>query len=501
MSSLIDALYRHAAEMPNKMALHDAHGKLTYTELLEHVQTMAARLSVLSPRAIGIFADNGRAWAITDLAAWLANIPIVPLPTFFSNAQLEHVLHSAGIDLVISDNFDRLSQLPALHNADTFSFFNELKYAQLHTAKNISLPDDTWKVTFTSGTTGDPKGVCLGREQLEIVAEQLRNTSGANSDDRHLCLLPLSTLLENIGGLYAPLLAGATICLPNLHQLGLCGSSGLQAEKLLSGIISWRPSTAIMVPQLLQALIALARTGADTPRTLRYIAVGGAPVSINLLNAAESIGLPVFEGYGLSECASVIAVNHPQAHRVGSVGKPLPHIRVSFADDGEIRVHGLRWRGYLGENPHPAATDFIATGDIGYLDDAGFLFITGRKKNIFISAFGRNIAPEWVERELIAQAPILQAAVFGEARAFNCAVIVANANASAIAIESAISAANQTLPDYARVHAWIRATEPFTPNNELATANGRWRRENIFRAYAQHIDALYQTEIKLAGAV
>jgi long-subunit acyl-CoA synthetase (AMP-forming) len=135
------------------------------------------------------------------------------------------------------------------------------------------------------------------------------------------------------------------------------------------------------------------------------------------------------------------------------------------------------------------------------LDDAGFLFITGRKKNIFITAFGRNVAPEWVERELVAQAPILQAAVFGEARAFNCAVIVASTGASVTAIESAVNAANQLLPDYARVHTWILATAAFSTVNEFSTANGRLRRERIFSAYAQSIDALYPTEIKIAGAL
>lgn len=501
MSLLVDALRRYAFSTPNKVALHDADGTLTYAELLAQVQALAAQLRDLSPRALGIFADNSREWAVMDLAAWLADTPIVPLPKFFSNTQLENVLRKAGIDIVVSDNFERLAQLSSLRDIEKIPLLNELRYAFVRDPAISVIPNGTWKITFTSGTTGDPKGVCLGREQLEIVAAQLCGSSNASDDDRHLCLLPLSMLLENIGGLYVPVLAGATICLPKPNQIGLSGSSGLQPKKFLEGINTWRPSTAIMVPQLLQALVALVRAGASLPNTLRYIAVGGAAVSPTLLSAAHAIGLPVYEGYGLSECASVVAVNRPHSNRIGSVGKPLPHIRVSFAADGEIRIHGMHWGGYLGERSQSTESDFIATGDIGYLDDAGFLFVTGRKKNIFISAFGRNIAPEWVERELVLHTAILQACVFGEARPYNCAVIVAAASASTQAIETAIAAANQLLPDYARVYAWILATEPFSAANEFATANGRLRRDCVFNAYAQRIDALYQTDKEATGAL
>jgi long-subunit acyl-CoA synthetase (AMP-forming) len=501
MSQLIAALRRHAANTPNSIALQDAQRTLTYAELLAMVETTASVLRGLSPRVIGLLADNGSTWAVIDLAAYLADIPIVPLPMFFSEIQLTNVLKSAGIDLVITDQ-------PARFDPDkiiaTRSSTDAPYYLQLREFTPVQLPAGTWKITFTSGTTGNPKGVCLGRGELETVAEQLRNTCAANSDDKHLCVLPLSTLLENIGGLYSPLLAGATVCLPSLHQLGLAARFGPQPEQLLDAMQAWAPTTAIMVPQLLQVLITLGRAGATMPTTLRYLAVGGAPISASLLKAAHMLGLPAYEGYGLSECASVIAVNHPQANRAGSVGRPLPHIRISFSDDGEIRVHGLRWRGYLGGDQQNTDTknelsDFIATGDIGYLDDQGFLYIKGRKKQIFITAFGRNVAPEWVERELVAHAPILQAAVFGEARPFNCAVIVARAGATAATIESAVATANRELPDYARIHAWIPAAEPFNSSNGLATTHGRLRRDRIFARHAHSIGALYTTETKFAG--
>lgn len=289
-----------------------------------------------------------------------------------------------------------------------------------------------------------------------------------------------------------PLLAGATICLPGLTNVGLTGSSGLDAGRMIAALSDWQASTAIMVPQMLQAMVAAGQAGVRLPRSLRYIAVGGAPVSSSLLEQARDLGLPVHEGYGLSECASVVAVNRPGDSRIGSVGKPLPHVRIDFADDGEILIYGIRWNGYLGDRVLPQTCDFIATGDLGYLDADGFLFLSGRKKNIFITSFGRNVAPEWVEVNLVTQAGIAQAAIFGEARPFNSAVIVPQPGTSPTAIEAALDKANLQLPDYAQVRAWIPAMEPFTLGNGMSTANGRLRRTEIFGKYASRINALYQ---------
>lgn len=492
MSLILAALRRHAASHPGKVALQDEHGALTYGELPVEIARLADRLRAAAPRAVAILADNGKAWALADLAAHVAGIPSIPLPLFFSPAQLAHVLRTAAIDLVLTDQPQRL--LAALHppSLSIEAFHGALMQVRLQPAGPAAvLPAGTYKVTFTSGTTGEPKGVCLGRDTMETVAESLRIASAARHDDRHLGLLPLSTLLENIGGLYTPLLAGATICLPGLASVGLSGSSGLDAGRLLDALGDWHASTAIMVPQMLREIVAATRTGTALPHGLRYLAVGGAPVAVRLMETARTLGLPVHEGYGLSECASVVAVNRPDDSRIGSVGKPLPHLELAFADDGEILVRGLRWRGYLGEGDAGTEPDVIATGDLGYRDADGFLFITGRKKNMFVTAFGRNVAPEWVEGELAADPAIAQAACFGEARPFNCAVIVHRPGIPQAAIEAALEQANRRLPDYARVRAWIPAAEPFTADNGLSTPNGRLRRSAIFGRYAAQIDALY----------
>ena len=493
MSRVIAALRRHADCAPLKTALQDEHGTLSYGALQVEIDALAARLRAGQPRAIALLADNGRDWALADLAALAAGIPTVPLPVFFSPAQMAHALRTAGVDQVLTDQPQRLRIALQQPDLAATPFYGALQRVRLQDADvpATRLPAGIQKVTFTSGTTGEPKGVCLSRDAMETVAESLGLASAASRDDRHLCLLPLATLLENIGGLYTPLLAGATLCIPRLAAVGLSGSSGLDAGRLAAALGEWRASTAIMVPQMLQVLVAAGHAGATLPRSLRYLAVGGAPVAGRLLDNASALGLPVHQGYGLSECASVVAVSRPGESRSGSVGKPLPHVRIDFADDGEILVRGLRWHGYLGDASDPQAADCIATGDLGYLDADGFLFLTGRKKNLFITAFGRNVAPEWVEGELVAHPAIAQAALFGEARPFNCAVIVSRPGTPHGVIEAALDTANRRLPDYARVRAWIAATEPFTPDNGMSTPNGRLRRNAILGRYGARIEALY----------
>jgi long-chain acyl-CoA synthetase len=486
MSRVIAAVTFHADRTPRAIAIEGDSRTLDYATLIAEVIILADSLRTTGCGVAGLLADNGPDWAIADLACLAADIPLVPLPTFFSPAQLEHVIRQAGIDLILTDR-------PQALGADSSPLFcsGALTALRLGTTA-ATLPAGTAKITFTSGTTGTPKGVCLSREGMETVAESLRKASAAHPGDRHLSLLPLSTLLENIAGLYVPLLAGASTRLLPGESVGLTGSSGVAPARMLSALSSARASSAILVPQLLLALLAALRAGAPRPAQLRYVAVGGAPLSLRLLADAARLGVPVFEGYGLSECGSVVAVNRPGDTRIGSVGRPLEHLAVAIGDKGAIRVRGAAFLGYLGEAPHAGV--WVDTGDLGYLDDDGRLHLTGRQKNMFITAFGRNVAPEWVERELLLQSPIAQAAVFGEGRSFNMAVIVARGNASNDAIDAAIATANLDLPDYARIGAWIRASAPFTAGNAQLTANGRPRREAIGSAYADAIDQTYPTE-------
>jgi long-subunit acyl-CoA synthetase (AMP-forming) len=163
------------------------------------------------------------------------------------------------------------------------------------------------------------------------------------------------------------------------------------------------------------------------------------------------------------------------------VGQVLPHVQLHINEAGDIALTGSIFLGYLGDAVTPDA--MLETGDVGYLDDDGYLYLVGRKKHIFITAFGRNVSPEWVERELLLELPVAQACVFGEAQPFNTAVIVPRETLSDDDVQAAISRANERLPDYAQVRRWIRAEQPFTIANGQWTGTGRPRRQHIQHDY------------------
>jgi long-subunit acyl-CoA synthetase (AMP-forming) len=355
--------------------------------------------------------------------------------------------------------------------------------------------EESHKITFTSGTTGTPKGVVLSISQQLHAAAALAEIATAIGIRRHLCMLPLAVLLENVAGAYTALTVGATCICPPLHELGLNGSSAFDPERCLDAIGRYRPESMILLPQMLRLLTArLSRSGAHDARirSLKYVTVGGAPTPPVVIERARALGLPVYEGYGLTECGSVVSVNAPGADRTGTVGRPLRGVRVRMRSDGELEIGGRSFSGYLdSEVPDPAA--WISTGDLGAIDADGFISIAGRKKHVIVTSYGRNVSPEWPENMLLESPALAQAAVYGEGCPRLLAVLVpASRHTSDAEIQFAVARANARLPDYARVGQWIRAREPFTAHNGLATANGRVRRAAVQACYDGELAALQQ---------
>lgn len=495
---ILRVLAARARDRGEAIALMGENAVIDYAALDRLVSGLADQLRDERARMLGVLLDNSPAWAIVDLAALKAGVASVPLPGFFSDAQLAHALRDAGVDTLFTDQPERL--LALAHRLGVPTGAPVPQDIAAHIVWRIRLtperkrvpPAGTAKITYTSGTTGAPKGVCLDQATIDRVTASLLARLGAPTLAHHVSLLPLATLLENIGGVYLPLLAGGTAHLLSARTVGMQGASGLDANAMLAALRTARASSTIMIPQMLHALVLAREAGAAPLPALRFVAVGGAPVAPALLARAKALALPVFEGYGLSECASVVALNTPGCERAGSVGVPLPHVRLRVDGTGEIHVAGAVFRGYLGGAPHEDG--FLPTGDIGHVDADGFLYLTGRKKNMFITAFGRNVAPEWVERELTLEPAVAQAAVYGEARAWNTAVIVPRGSLPAGDVEKAIAQANRRLPDYARVRAWVRADGAFTVENGQWTGTGRPRREQIWAAYGERIARLYAYE-------
>lgn len=463
--AFLERLARHATDCPERPALDDGHRRLGYGELAADLEDRRRRLAVAGAERVALALDNGIDWALWDLALLRDGRVAVPVPAFFSGAQRRHLVASAGLDAWIGPGAETLG----------FSATPDPAIATRRVASPPALHAGTTRITFTSGTSGAPKGVCLDGLAPLTVAESLAAVVEPLGIERHLAMLPLATLLENVGGLYVPLCLGATTCLPVVAELGWQGGCGFDPRRALAAIEAFRPHSLILVPQLLQALVAASPIA---PESLRFVAVGGARVAATLLDRARAGGWPVFEGYGLSECASVVCLNRPGEAARG-VGRPLPHARVRLAAGGEVQVRGATMLGYLGE---PAAGDWHPSGDLGHWTGEA-LALDGRRREVFITAYGRNVDPHWVEGELCARPAIAQALLFGEALAGNRALIVpASPDLDDATLAAAVAEANAGLPDYARVHEWRRCA-PFTTENHQLTANGRLRRDAIHGRY------------------
>lgn len=466
MSQVLDAL---DARPGADVVLRDARGALRAGDLRARIDGLADVLAQLPAGPIGSRLDNGVDWVLLDLALRRCGRAHVPLPPFFTEDQAAHALATAVAVALPADGVR--------------GSLREAAFALRVLAHNPSpVHPDTAIITYTSGSTRVAKGVCLDAALPEAVAASLAQAMAPQRVRRHLCLLPLGVLLETVGGVYAPLLSDGEIALPALVELGHSGSSGLDLPRLLSTLRQYEPESLIAVPQLLQALVGAAESGARLPNSLQMVAVGGARVPLSLLGRAEAVGLPVFEGCGLSECASVVCVNRPGARRPGSVGRVLPHSAVSVSADGELRGDGPRFLGYAGDPPLSPGP--LATGDLGRIDGDGFVYVEGRRKAMYITAWGRNVCPEWVESELVQHPRIAQALAFGEGRAQAAALLVPRDPATPPAdLERAVAEVNAGLPDYARIGAVLRADEPFSATNGLLTGNGRPRRAAILARY------------------
>ncbi|HVQ27412.1 MAG TPA: AMP-binding protein, partial [Planctomycetota bacterium] len=389
--------------------------------------------------------------ALLALALLEAQIPVLSLPTFFTQGQVWHALAEVGarrLYLSLHDDQPAPEAQPAV------------------------LPQGTAWISFTSGSTGQAKGVCLSAEHMLGVASSVVERLGPEHAGRHCALLPPGILLETVAGLFATVIAGGTYVCPSPELAGLGDPFHPDFAVLARRLAAWRITSLILVPEYLGGLVTALEASGERLPELTLVAVGGARVPLALLERARTVGLPVLQGYGLTECASVVSLQQP-GDPAGCAGRPLPHMRAHLAADGEILLEGPLALGSVGGEPFGS---LLATGDLGRIDEAGRLWIEGRKSSLVVTSFGRNIAPEWVEEVLLAQPGIAQALVYGDGQRFPEALLVPATPDADLA--AAVDAANATLPAYARVARW-REVAHFTPRNGLLTGNGRLRRREI----------------------
>ncbi|SFV68317.1 Long-chain-fatty-acid--CoA ligase [hydrothermal vent metagenome] len=481
MSLLIKTLFEKTKVCPDSIILSGKNILLSYSNIIDEINQLSNYLKKYKNEHIAISLENSPANVIVDLVCIKHNIVNVPIPLFFTNEQKKHIFNTVGTTIIISDTYQN-NQSTKVICAKKEIFITPTNYT-----KKTIIPK-TIKITFTSGSTAKPKGVCLSQEAIEQTALSLIKKIDTTKIKKVAALLPTTVLLENVAGCYTSILSGATYDIRSQSSIGLDQTTGFDFQKTLNYLNKQQINACILVPELLKGFLYTLNIK-KTPLThLKFIALGGSKVSSKLLSKAKKQGLNVYQGYGLSECNSVVSVNTPKYNKISSVGKPLSNTIITINKNQEIIIKKPIMLGYL-DNLKPINS--IKTGDLGYIDKEGFLHFIGRKKNTIITSMGRNVAPEWLESELLSQMEIIQALVVGDSEKHISALLVPSSNKfNNKKIQTVVDVVNKNLPNYAKIKQWL-CVSPFTQNNNQLTVNGRIRRNEIIKQYQQEIKNLY----------
>ncbi|MCY4402852.1 MAG: long-chain fatty acid--CoA ligase [Candidatus Poribacteria bacterium] len=334
--------------------------------------------------------------------------------------------------------------------------------------------NDLATIIYTSGTTGNPKGVMLTHANFISNYNAAKSLIDVNETDVLLSFLPLSHVFERLGGHYVPLFSGAKVAyaestftvaqnmqdvsptvmlsVPRLYETMhdrvlravQAGSSlkqkifhwGVSVGSTVSSKIQHgeKPSAILKLKQSIADKLVFAKLKAATGGRLRFFVSGGAALPKSIAEFFHAAGILILEGYGLTETSPIISMNHPGKWKFGTVGAPIPDIEVKIAEDGEIITRGPHvMNGYF--NNEEATTEAIDsdgwfhTGDIGIIDENGFIKITDRKKNIIVLSNGKNVAPQPIESQLVQSPFITQIILVGNERKNIAALIVPNFDA------------------------------------------------------------------------
>jgi long-chain acyl-CoA synthetase len=504
-------------------------------------------LGVAPGDTVGILSENRHEWLAADLAILSAGAADVPLHAPLSPAQVQYQLaHSGAKGVVVSgqaqadkvlamrDALPDLEWLVAFDPVDLSGRIRSLSWEGLiergwwssHDQdvlrREVSLTrDDLATIIYTSGTTGPPKGVMLSHGNLLSNAEATVATSSIKMSEVLLSWLPYSHIYARTCDHYVTAIAGALICLAE------------SMDTLIVNLAETEPTWMTAVPRFYEKVWAAVEAVPPEHRAARLRAIfgsrlwqlssGGAPLPRHVGEGFERAGIPLLEGYGLTESSPCIAFNTLECHKLGTVGRPMAGVEVRIAADGEILTRGPHvMMGYWKdpEATRAAVVDgWLHTGDVGFLDAEGYLTITDRKKDLIITSGGKNIAPSELERLLTSDPYIDQAVTFGDRKPFVSALIVPNLpllekKASELGCRVEVDGdfiRAEPLHDFfvervarvmdavsqpERVRAFLILARPFRVEADELTATLKVRRKFVLEKYKARLEELY-TSAKL----
>jgi long-chain acyl-CoA synthetase len=404
----------------SRVALVEEDKKWSFGELAAEVDSIARMLrEKVSGDTVGILLLNSERYVATLLGIWKAGKIAVPLNYLLPPQELAFIIRDSGMSAIVSSQFfaQALTAVKPLFGdkgvilmADSPEFTQSSGHGAVkHEYRNPAL------YLYTSGTTGRPKGVILSHRNLLHNVDSCAKAGEFDARDNFLCLLPFFHTYAITGTILLPLLNGCSMVLVDRFH----------PHKVLKLIEEHRISVFLAIPSMYRVL-AMSEGGFNVS-SVRFPISGGEPLPIAVAEAFEKrFGVHICEGYGQTEAAPVVTLNLPGKRKLGTVGLPLPGIEISIWDDaknplpldaiGEIMVRGENvMEGYYrlpDETSKTITKDWLHTGDLGKLDADGFVTITGRKKDLIISA-GENIYPREIEEVLVTHPKVKEVAVIG----------------------------------------------------------------------------------------
>lgn len=531
---------------------------------------------------IALISENRWEWAVTDFAALAIGAVGVPLFPTLTADQTTYMLNDSGARIAVVSTKEQYEKLASIHEKttsiervvvmDSGDFSGAESFAALlaDADKNLTRdeafeaklaeaqPEDLASIVYTSGTTGEPKGVMLTHNNLAQNANYTVEHLDFNPTDSCISFLPLSHItarmldyemyangcklayvarLDRLPAAMQTLKPSVLVAVPRVYErIRHSAETKSLASPLKAKIFKWAigvgtrhrdevlagktPSSPFwkLANKLVFSKIKEAFGG-----NVRLFIAGGAPLGLDNAHWFAAANIRIFEGYGLTETSPVIGLNTFKYNRVGSIGKPLSNIEIRFADDGELEVRGPSvFQGYWNkpEATKEAFTEdgFFKTGDIAHNDDEGFIFITDRKKELIKLSAGKFIAPSMVEGKLKASNLVANVALLGDKRKFVSAIISPNfANLTLAAkqqgvelpsdkkaalenpatqqlFKSVIAEVNSTLAPFEKVKKYRIVPDDWTPDSGELTASMKLKRRVINEKYKDVINEIYSVD-------
>lgn len=583
MDTLVD-LFDHIlrSNPPQRELLRVRAGKdwrgYTVRGFEEAVRAYAGRLAQVGITAgdrVALFCENRPEWHIVDFACHLIGAVLVPLYPTLPASVVAHIVADAGATLLVVSGKER-AQIALRATADLSGVrvvgldrtLGLEPFADLAVASALPPhrpgPDDLASLIYTSGTTGEPKGVMLTHRNFVSQITSILPLYPITDKDEVMSFLPLSHVFQRILD-YIFLYAGCRITyvevveragpmlpivrptimasVPRVYERAYVQiMSRVLKEPRLARLFQWAMAVGRRVkqaewagrrpPLLARAQYAVARRLVFAKvlerfgGRLRFTVSGGAPLARKIAEFFDIVGLPVLNGYGLTESSPVIAVNRLESNRLGSVGLAPPGVEIRIAPDGEILARGPNiMRGYWNK---PAATaeaidaeGWLHTGDIGHLEDS-YLYITDRKKDLLVTGGGKNVAPQPIEMQLATNPFVAQAVAIGDNFPYITALITPNienlrayfeehkvggAGPDGVAshpttealIAQAVKDVNAQLPSYERIRRFTVLPTEFTVESGEITPTLKLKRNVITERYRRQIEEMYLKTHRTTG--